>query len=43
MLNLIYNTRASRHFFTNEELMQYFEDIVDDEYIYMKNSTTADK
>ena len=37
----IYLTEASRHFCANKELMQYFDDVVDEECVYMGNSTTA--
>jgi len=36
----IYNTRASRHFYANKELIQHFEDVVYGECVYMGNSTT---
>jgi len=37
----IYDTRASRHLCANKELIQDFEDVIDGEYVYMENSTTA--
>ena len=37
----IYDTENSRHFYTKKELMQEFEDVVDEEYVYMENSTSA--
>jgi len=37
----IYDTGASRHFYAEKELMQDFEDVADDECVYMKNYTTT--
>ena len=37
----IYNARVLRNFYANKKLMQDFEDVVDGEYVYMENSTTA--
>ena len=37
----IYDTGALRHFCSNKELIQDFEDVADGEYVYMGNSTTA--
>jgi len=37
----VYNTRASRRFCTNKEVVQDFKDVIDSEYVYIGNSTTA--
>ena len=37
----IYDTGASRHLCANKELMQGFEDVVNEKCVYIENSTTA--
>ena len=37
----IYNTRASRNYCANKELMQDFKDMTGSECVYMRNSTTT--
>ncbi|KAA0035478.1 ty1-copia retrotransposon protein [Cucumis melo var. makuwa] len=39
--NWILNTEASRHFYTNRELLYDYEDTADGERVFMENSATA--